>query len=221
MMDAYGSAISRIESGGKYDILGPVIPKSGDRAYGKYQVMGANVPQWTEQYLGRRMTPQEFLADPQAQDAVFKGRFGEYVQKYGPEGAAKAWFAGEKGMNNPNAKDVLGTTVQGYGQKFMAGLDAIPPGSPPLAPPISPPVNGGMPSTQPAPMGGPQGLLTQPPQAVPQGLAPQPAPAAQQGLLGSGMSPEQMQAFMAPPKPLQHLEIPMTRPKKAGFSLRG
>jgi hypothetical protein len=88
--------------------------------------------------------------------------------------------------------------------------------------PISAPVNGGMPSPQQAPkaapMGGPQGLLTQPPQAAPQGLAPEPA---QQGLLGGGMSPEQMQAFMAPPKPLQHLEIPMARPKKAGFSLRG
>jgi hypothetical protein len=64
------------------------------------------------------------------------------------------------------------------------------------------------------------GLLAQPAATTaPQGLAPQPA--AQQGLLGGDMSPEQMQALMAPPKPLQHLEIPMTRPKKAGFSLRG
>lgn len=203
MMDAYGSAISRIESGGKYDILGPVIPKTGDRAYGKYQVMGANVPQWTEQYLGRRMTPQEFLASPEAQDAVFQGRFGEYVQKYGPEGAARAWFAGEKGMDNPNAKDVLGTTVQGYGQKFMAGL-----GEQPAMPQPTPQV------PQAAPQ---QGLM--PPPAAPQGLAPQPAEPAQQGLLGGGLSPEQVQAFIAPPKPLQHLDIPMARPR-AGLSFR-
>src|SRR5688572_9737682 len=100
MLDAYGSAISNIESGGKYGILGPVIPKSGDRAYGKYQVMGANVGPWTEKYLGQRLSPQEFLANPDAQEAVFKGEFGRYVEKYGPEGAAKAWFAGEKGMHN-------------------------------------------------------------------------------------------------------------------------
>jgi len=209
MLDAYGSAISRIESGGKYDILGPTIPKTGDRAYGKYQVMGANIPQWTKQYLGREMTPQEFLADPQAQDAVFQGRFGEYVQKYGPEGAAKAWFAGEKGMNNPNAKDVLGTTVQGYGQKFMAGL-------------------GGGQGAAPAPQNPAQGILAPPtPQNAPAGILGQQgvpvAPAQQsQGLLGGGMTPEQVAEFMAPPKPIQHLQIPIARPKKAGFSsLRG
>jgi hypothetical protein len=117
----YGGAIANIESGGRYDLLGPVT-KSGDRAYGKYQVMGANVPEWTQAILGKKMTPQEFLASPQAQDAVFQGKFGEYAQKYGPEGAAKAWFAGEHGMNNPNAKDQLGTTVQAYADKFMGGL---------------------------------------------------------------------------------------------------
>ena len=68
------------------------------------------------------MTPQQFLANPQAQDAVFKAKFGQYVNKYGPEGAARAWFAGEGGMNNPNAKDVNGTTVAQYGNRFMAAL---------------------------------------------------------------------------------------------------
>ena len=36
---AYQNAIKSIESGGRYDIMGPVL-KSGDRAYGAYQVMG-------------------------------------------------------------------------------------------------------------------------------------------------------------------------------------
>ncbi|WP_339032664.1 hypothetical protein WI604_15905 [Bradyrhizobium symbiodeficiens] len=111
------SAIAGIESGGKYDLLGPVT-KTGDRAYGKYQVMGANIPEWTKVHLGQPMTPDQFLASPEAQDAVFKGQFGQYSQKYGPEGAAKAWFAGEGGMNNPNARDQLGTTVQAYGDRF-------------------------------------------------------------------------------------------------------
>lgn len=122
---SYGKAISGIESGGKYDLLGPVT-KTGDRAYGKYQVMGANIPEWTQAALGKSMTPQEFVANPDAQEAVFNQRFGQYVDKYGPEGAAKAWFAGEKGMKNPNAKDILGTTVQGYADKFRTALGMPP-----------------------------------------------------------------------------------------------
>jgi hypothetical protein len=119
--DAYGNAISGIESGGRYDLLGPVT-KTGDRAYGKYQVMGSNVPEWTRAALGRAMTPQEFLADQRAQDAVFQHRFGSYVQKYGPGGAARAWFAGEGGMSNPDATDQLGTSVADYERRFNAGL---------------------------------------------------------------------------------------------------
>jgi hypothetical protein len=133
----YGSAIAGIESGGKYDALGPVT-KTGDRAYGKYQVMGANVGPWSKQHLGQEMTADQFLQNPQAQDAVFNGQFGSYAQKYGPEGAAKAWFAGERGMNNPNARDQLGTTVQGYADKFNKGMGGSQvaqtmPGAPPQA----------------------------------------------------------------------------------------
>jgi hypothetical protein len=117
----YQDAISRIESGGRYDLLGPRT-SSGDRAYGKYQVMGENIPQWTKDALGRSMTKAEFLNDPAAQDAVFNHRFGGYVNKYGPGGAARAWFAGEGGMNNPNARDILGTSVDSYERQFLRGL---------------------------------------------------------------------------------------------------
>lgn len=116
-IDRASRATASIESGGAYDKLGPMT--KGDRAYGKYQIMGNNVGPWSKQYLGQEMTPDQFLANPDAQEALYKAKFGEYLQKYGPEGAAKAWFAGEKGMKNPNAKDILGTTVQSYGQKFM------------------------------------------------------------------------------------------------------
>src|SRR5688572_5101731 len=97
---AWANAISSIESGGRYGILGPPT-RNGDRAYGKYQVMGNNVGPWTKEVLGQSLTPQQFLANPQAQEAVFRAKFGQYAQKHGPEGAAKAWFAGEKGMLNP------------------------------------------------------------------------------------------------------------------------
>ena len=117
----YAGAISKIESGGRYDLLGPVT-KSGDRAYGRYQIMGNNIPEWTKAALGRSMTPQEFLADQPAQDATFKHRFTQYVNAYGPGGASRAWFAGPGGMNNPNATDQLGTSVASYERRFLGGL---------------------------------------------------------------------------------------------------
>jgi hypothetical protein len=112
----FAGAISSIESGGNYRAVGPQTGKG--RALGKYQVMEYNVGPWSERVLGRRLTPDQFLADDKAQDQVFEGIFGNYVKKYGPEGAAKAWFGGERGMNNPNAKDILGTTVASYADKF-------------------------------------------------------------------------------------------------------
>lgn len=127
--DRSAKATASIESGGKYDRLGPVT-KTGDRAYGKYQVMGANIPEWSRAALGREVTPEQFLADAKIQDAVYKHKMGEYTQKYGPEGAARAWFAGEGGMNDLGRKDQLGTTVGNYGKRFAAayGPDA---GQPP------------------------------------------------------------------------------------------
>lgn len=145
-MPQFGKAIAGIESnGGNYQAIGPVT--NGDRPFGKYQVMGANVGPWTEKYAGRRMTPQEFLASPEAQEAVFKGEFGSYVQKYGPDGAARAWFAGERGMNNPNAKDVLGTTVASYAKQFNAGLGG---GQQPIQVAQAMPQQQGMPQGAPA-----------------------------------------------------------------------
>ena len=121
----YASAISSIESSGNYRAIGPQT-KTGDRALGKYQVMGNNVGPWSEEVLGRRVTPQEFIQSPEIQDKIFQGKFGQYAEKYGPEGAARAWFAGEGGMNDPNRKDVLGTTVAGYGAKFNKALGYAP-----------------------------------------------------------------------------------------------
>lgn len=116
----YRSQISNIESGGRYDALGPQLP-SGRQALGKYQIMEENLPQWSRAALGREINRDEFLKSPQLQDAIFDHRFGQYVNKYGPAGAARAWFAGEKGMNNPNARDALGTSVADYERKFNGG----------------------------------------------------------------------------------------------------
>jgi hypothetical protein len=123
------NAIASIETGGRrdpYQTVGVTTRyRDGtvDQPYGRYQVMGKNIPRWTQAALGQSMSPQEFLASPEAQDAVFNHRFGSYVDKYGEEGAARAWFGGPRGMNHPDHTDVLGTRLGDYGKMYMARLN--------------------------------------------------------------------------------------------------
>lgn len=115
-------SISRIESGsagGNYRAIGKPS-KTGDRAYGRYQMMGANIGPWTQQVLGRRLSAQEFLANPAAQDKVFDEIFGEAVQKYGDAGAASVWFTGSPTPSGK--KDVGGTVDHDYVSRYMSGL---------------------------------------------------------------------------------------------------
>ncbi|WP_234840331.1 hypothetical protein [Sinorhizobium meliloti] len=120
---SYRDAIASIESAGSgdYKAVGPTHPKMG-RALGRYQIMEANIGPWSREVLGREVNPDEFMANPQLQDAIFDGKFNSYVQKFGPEGAAQAWFAGPRGVGKTNRKDSLGTDVGTYGRKFMSAL---------------------------------------------------------------------------------------------------
>jgi len=148
---SYADAIASIESGGKYGLLGPVT-KSGDRAYGKYQVMGDNIGPWSKEVLGVELTPQQFLANPQYQDAVFQGKFGQYVDKYGQEGAAQAWFGGPGAVGKLERKDQLGTSVGDYGKRFMSALGPQAPalGNAPQAAPAQAPLSLAPPQQQPS-----------------------------------------------------------------------
>ena len=112
-------AISDNESNSNYGATGIIIPKTGDKAYGKYQIMGANIPSWTKQYLGQSMTPEEFLKNPEAQDKVFDGEFGRLADKYGWGGAAQAWLGGEGSVGQASNADPLGTSVGKYSSAFL------------------------------------------------------------------------------------------------------
>src|SRR5688572_18536562 len=100
----FAGAISTVESGGNYGAMSPDNGRGRGRALGKYQVLESNIGPWSQEALGYSVTPQEFLRDPKIQDAVFQHKFGTYEKKYGPDGAARAWFAGEGGMNNMSAR---------------------------------------------------------------------------------------------------------------------
>lgn len=119
----YRDAIASIESAGSgdYAAIGPRHPKMG-RAMGRYQIMESNIGPWSKEALGREITPEEFMANPKLQDAIFDHQFGQYVNQYGPEGAAQAWFGGPGGVGKTGRRDVLGTSVGGYGQRFMSAI---------------------------------------------------------------------------------------------------
>ena len=122
-MGAYRGAIASIESAGSgdYSALGPETSKG--RAYGRYQVMDFNIPTWTQEVLGRSLTPEQFLASPEAQDAVFDSKFGKSVEKYGnPQDAASVWFTGRPQSQGGDSKDILGTSGNQYVDKFNSAM---------------------------------------------------------------------------------------------------
>jgi phage-related minor tail protein len=88
--------------------------------------MGSNIPSWTEEALGRRLTPSQFLASPADQDSVFDRFFGKSVAKYGnPQDAASVWFTGRPQASARNASDILGTTSTQYVDKFNSALGKL------------------------------------------------------------------------------------------------
>ena len=117
-------AIAQQESGGNYRAKGDWV--GGDRAYGKYQIMGNNIPSWTQNALGSSMTPQQFLHDKAAQDAVARQYLGQYYRQYGPRQAAMAWNQGVAGMQQGYGKDYAHEIMQrmnayGYQNPTSAG----------------------------------------------------------------------------------------------------
>lgn len=201
-MTRYQNAIASIESAGSgdYAAIGPTHAKMG-RALGRYQIMESNIAPWSQAALGRTVTPDEFMKNPQVQDAIFNHRFGQYVNQYGPEGAAQAWFAGPGGVGKTGRRDSLGTSVGAYTTKFNnalgggapavnavnalpeaqpqqpgpLGLDvaAYAPGAQAAATPAGQRVLGNM--LAPQPMAGGAGIPLQPPPG-PAAAQPQPGP---------------------------------------------
>lgn len=93
---SFGSFLRSIaaqESGGNY---GAVNRSSG--AMGKYQIMPGNLVGlrrgWDYEALGRDVSNAEFLRSPQIQEAIAQFKLRSYYQKWGPAGAAVAWYAG-------------------------------------------------------------------------------------------------------------------------------
>lgn len=115
--DAFFWSLTQQESGGNYGAVGVWV--GGDRAYGRYQVMGSNIPSWTRQYYGRSLTPQQFLNNRAAQDAVARGKLKSYVNKYGYRGAAAAWYSGNASLHMSTRPQPGGPSIKGYVDSIM------------------------------------------------------------------------------------------------------
>lgn len=103
-VSSFRQAIIGKESGGNYNA---VNPDSG--ALGIGQVMPENVGPWTQKYLGKTLTPQQFLNDRAAQDAVVNGRFNDMLKDQAAAGfsgeqmirrAAAVWYSGQAKLWN-------------------------------------------------------------------------------------------------------------------------
>lgn len=126
--EQFFSAIIQQESGGNYGAIGPQT--SYGRAYGKYQVLASNIPSWTKAYYGKSLTPQQFLNNRAAQDAVARGKLQSYFNKYGARGAAAAWYGGPGSahLDQSTASQQGGPSIKGYVDNVMKNAAGYPAG---------------------------------------------------------------------------------------------
>ena len=121
--DAFLWAIRQMESGGNYQ-----AHNSGG-ALGAYQVMPEHLrggDEWAGRVYGHSVTAKQFLASKTMQDQMARQILGGYYQKYGPAGAAAAWFSGSPNPNS-NASDG-NTTVRNYVKTVLALMGKAPAG---------------------------------------------------------------------------------------------
>lgn len=107
--DQFFAGIAQQESGGNYSAV-----NASSGALGKYQVMPANVPAWSQKYLGVSWSPQQFLQDPTKQETLAKAVLGSYFTSYGARGAAAAWYSGNPALQNSYGSQGGGPSVGSY-----------------------------------------------------------------------------------------------------------
>jgi len=104
MVSQLANAIIGKESGGN----SRASNASGSGATGLGQVMPENIGPWTERYLGKRLTQEQFRNDTDAQMKVILGRFKDmlndsiskgYSDEEAMRRAASEWYSGQPGLH--------------------------------------------------------------------------------------------------------------------------
>lgn len=115
--DAFFKAIASQESGGNY---GAVNASTG--ALGKYQILPSNVGPWSDKYLGRRISPNEFLHTPALQEQLARAVLSDYFNKYGARGAASAWYSGNPDLHMSTKSQNGYPSIKDYVDSIMAKM---------------------------------------------------------------------------------------------------
>jgi hypothetical protein len=122
-LEAFLNAIAEQESGGDNNYGAVGVPTKYGQAYGKYQILDSNIEGpggWDEAALGRNISIDEFLHTPQLQELIARKKLTDYYKKYGPEGAAKAWYGGEGVANtSSNSSQYGGPSINGYASDIL------------------------------------------------------------------------------------------------------
>ena len=118
------NSLATQESGGN-----PSAINKDSGATGLLQVMPENIGPWSKEILGREMTKEEFLADPEAQRTISRGKLRQYYNEYILRGetpdmairkSAAAWYAG------PNWESAYGANYINDTKPQMFGGNAYP-----------------------------------------------------------------------------------------------
>ena len=121
----FKNAIGLKESNNNY---GARNSQSG--AMGKYQIMPSNIrgagTGWDYEALGYDVSTSQFMKSPQIQEQIANYKLQQYYNKYGPAGAAIAWYAGPGTANKyVNSGQVSRTSEYGGYPSVFAYMQAI------------------------------------------------------------------------------------------------
>ena len=121
----FKNAIGLKESNNNY---GARNSQSG--AMGKYQIMPSNIKGagigWDYEALGYDVSTSQFMKSPQIQEQIANYKLQQYYNKYGPAGAAIAWYAGPGTANKyVNSGQVSRTSEYGGYPSVFAYMQAI------------------------------------------------------------------------------------------------
>lgn len=108
------------ESGGDYRAV-----NAHTGALGAYQILPGNVAPWSRDILGYPVTTGRFLNSQPIQDRVARGKLAGLCRRFGPRGAAAAWFSGRLELaNDPTPRGGGAASVKAYVDSVMAHAKA-------------------------------------------------------------------------------------------------
>lgn len=114
------AAITGQESGGNYNAR-----NGSSGAMGRYQIMPGNIQGsgkgWDYEALGRDISTSQFMSNPKLQDAIARYKLQQYYKKWGPRGAAIAWYAGPGAVGRANGNKSQGAypTINNYANSIL------------------------------------------------------------------------------------------------------